>query len=173
VAFLQRRGEDHRERSHCDSREGTPAPASGRRGSLRPAWSVRHPGPGNAASGSCRPGRVPDDSGVSRREGMDSRGRRRLRDLRRYSRGRRGSHQVEDPGGKRRSRISRITRSLVQILAFSTRKGRGLRLMQRGHANALSSYGRKATHNHTTGIKRTEAAGLLRKLRGCLAFVVL
>jgi hypothetical protein len=123
VAFLQRRGEDHRERSHCDSREGTPAPASGRRGSLRPAWSVRHPGPGNAASGSCRPGRVPDDSGVSRREGMDSRGRRRLRDLRRYGRGRRGSHQVEDPGGKRRSRISRIREALFRFSPFPRVRG--------------------------------------------------
>ena len=48
-ALLQRRGEDHRERSPGDPREGAPVPASGRRGSLRQTRSVRNPRPGNAA----------------------------------------------------------------------------------------------------------------------------
>ncbi len=123
-AFLQRRGEDHRKRSHGDSGEGAPAPASGRRRSFRQARSIRNPGLGNAPGGSHQPGRVSDDSGVPRREGMDSRGRRRLRNIRRYGRGRRGGHQVEIPGGNRRPRISRSMRSpLFGLSSFPRARG--------------------------------------------------
>src|SRR5918997_2164659 len=89
----------HRKRSQGDPGESAPGLAGGRCGGEREARGVRAPDPGDVAGGRLEPGRIPGDSGVPGREGMDSRSRRRLWNLRRYAGRHRRSHEVEKRPG--------------------------------------------------------------------------